>query len=106
MSSKHTNGPWIHVAVDGGWDGVAEAANRQSLICVLKHNNPANADLIAASPESHEANQLFVQAMNEMQGITAEHSDERIYDEMPSSQLAIAYFAARAAIAKATGGAQ
>jgi len=64
-----------------------------------------NAHLIAAAPESHEANQMFVQAINWMLGITADHSDDSIYDEMPSSQLAIAYFAARTAIAKATGAA-
>lgn len=58
---------------------------------------------IAAVEESHRANQMFVQAINEMQGITAEQSDERIYDEMPSSQLANAYFVARDAIATIRG---
>lgn len=55
MTSKHTPGKWVHVAVEGGWDGVAEAENRDSLICVLKHNNPANARLIAAAPDLLEA---------------------------------------------------
>lgn len=49
--SKHTPGPWVHVAVHGGWDGVAEVANRKSIICALGLNNSANARLIAAAPE-------------------------------------------------------
>lgn len=58
---------------------------------------------IVAVENSHRANQMFVRAINEMQRIKADHSDERIYDEMPSSQLAIAYFAARDAVASAQG---
>lgn len=51
MTSKHTPGPWIPVAVEGGWDGVAENENRNSVICALRLNNPANARLIASAPE-------------------------------------------------------
>lgn len=113
MSSKHTPGPWEQCDAFGptAHGTCAKATTDNYLIASCtgyygREQAQANARLIASAPESHEANQLFVQAINEMQGITPDHSDERIYDEMPSSQLAIAYFAARAAIAKATGGAQ
>ncbi|RIA19703.1 hypothetical protein DFO63_4079 [Stenotrophomonas sp. AG209] len=109
MSSKHTPGPWAYQEDSDAYTHIVRGSSNR-FICQLAQTTSAeieaNARLIASAPESHEANQLFVQAINEMQGISPDHSDERIYDEMPSSQLAIAYFAARAAIAKATGGAQ
>lgn len=40
---------WRHVAVEGGWDGVADESG--NLICKLVANEPANADLIAAAPD-------------------------------------------------------
>lgn len=61
MTSKHTPGPWIPVAVEGGWDGVAENENRNSVICALRLNNPANVRLIAAAPELLEACQTFAE---------------------------------------------
>jgi len=64
----------------------------------------ANARLIAAAPDSHEANVKFIEAIESLCNVTAGWTDDRIYDELPSIGLAIAYFAARAAIAKATGG--
>ena len=64
----------------------------------------ANARLIAAAPDSHEANVKFIEAIECLYNVTAGWTDDRIYDELPSSGLALAYFAARAAIAKATGG--
>lgn len=108
MSSKHTNGPWIHVAVDGGWDGVAEEANRQSLICVLKQNNPANADLIAAAPELLD---LLERVTYHMEGgIRLEYPASPEESPQPASEwdheadrLA---GEARRLLAKATGGAQ
>lgn len=114
MSSKHTPGPWQVGFADGS--GHSYITDTQGRVVVrggydshgIKHGvvKKSDARLIASAPESHEVNQLFLQAINETLGISPDHSDERIYDEMPSSQLAIAYFAARAAIAKATGGAQ
>ena len=64
----------------------------------------ANARLIAAAPDSHEANVKFIEAIECFYNVTAGWTDDCIYDELPSSGLALAYFAARAAIAKATGG--
>ncbi len=110
--SNHTPGKWevagrmvyalneegtnrFDAFVQSGWESKESRTTNKELA--------ANARLIAAAPELHEANQLFVQAVNHMQGITADHSDDRIYDEMPSSQLASAYFAARTALAKARG---
>ena len=63
----------------------------------------ANACLIAAAPDSHEANVLMVDALNVAFHIAPDYDDERIEDEMPTSAVAAAYFAARSAIAKATG---
>lgn len=109
MTSKHSPGPWSFQD-HGSLILDARSGSSQTLVAKVEVNTYRdegryNARLIAAAPESHEANQLFVQAINEMQRITADQSDEQIYDEMPSSQLAIAYFAARSAIAKATGAA-
>ena len=53
MSTKHTPGPWKHVAVSGGWDGVADSHGNE--ICRLVLNEPANATLIAAAPELLQA---------------------------------------------------
>lgn len=104
--NKFTPGPWLH---RGKSDSVHTACETHPygpyLFSFKEESAPTDGDLalILAAPESHEANQMFVRAINEMQRITADHGDDRIYDEMPSGQLAVAYFAARAAIAKATG---
>lgn len=55
MTSVYTPGPWRHVAVAGGWDGVAAGDYHVCLICTLSLNEPANARLIAAAPELLEA---------------------------------------------------
>jgi len=87
MTSKHTPGPWIPVAVEGGWDGVAENENRNSVICALRLNNPANARLIAAAPDLLRVAELLVSWLDEEPGA------HKLCD------------AARAAVAKATGAA-
>jgi hypothetical protein len=74
MTSKHTPGPWIPVAVEGGWDGVAENENRNSVICALRLNNPANARLIAAAPE-----------LLDLLGRVAYHMEGGIRMEYPAS---------------------
>lgn len=63
-ASKHTPGPWVSVSAEGGWDGVAEAANRNSTICTLSLNNPENARLLAAAPELLEALTAAVAAID------------------------------------------
>lgn len=94
--SKHTPGPWAHVSVTGGWDGVAEDANRNSVICTLSLNNPANASLIAAAPDLLAAAEL---ALSEAEGL--------IYDQLDGTKEFESAFAAlqpvRDAIAKARG---
>jgi hypothetical protein len=45
---QHTPGPWKHVGLPGGWDGVA--SEQDGLICKLVYNNPVNASLIAEAP--------------------------------------------------------
>jgi hypothetical protein len=51
------------------------------------------------------ANVAMLAALDEAFGINAKHDDERIYDELPSSDVASAYFMARAAVARCKGGA-
>lgn len=50
---KRTPGLYKHVAVEGGWDGVASEDG--TLLCRLVLNNPANADLFAAAPKLADA---------------------------------------------------
>ena len=57
----------------------------------------ANARLISAAPDSFAANVQMVDALNVAFGITSEHDDDYIYDTLPTSSVATAYFAARGA---------
>lgn len=56
-----------------------------------------------AAADSLVANLATVAALDEAFGIKAIHDDGYIYDTLPSSGIARAYFMARAAIAAATG---
>lgn len=82
--------------VPQGW-GAKNARNTREEI-------DANARLIAAAPDSHEANLKIIAAFRSACAIDDDSSDDWIYDEL-GSVLSGAYFAARAAIAKATGAA-
>ena len=72
-------------------------------------NKPVNAgfaELVearAAVADAIAANVAMLAALDEAFGINAMHDDERIYDELPSSAVASAYFMARAAIARCKG---
>ncbi len=94
MTSKHTPGPWIPVAVEGGWDGVAENENRNSVICALRLNNPANARLIATAPE-------LLEALRGIDEAYCRAGDSLSREERAEDRKRL--MAARAAIAKATG---
>lgn len=86
----HTPGPWV--VVIGKNISVGPCPGQRVALCNYD-NGPqerANARLIAAAPDSHEANVLFVEAAEASLGVGA----------LPASLLA-AYNAARAAIAKA-----
>lgn len=83
---SHTPGPWVPISVTGGWDGVAENANRNSIICNLSLNNPDNMYLIAAAPELLKA----------LKGILAKYF-------LPDEETIPEAVAAKAAIAKAEG---
>lgn len=116
--SKHTPAPW---AVQKAEDCMGRKLDEMVrwVITADDHNlfistgptwdpehaeeSEANARMIVAAPDSHDANIMFVQSIERFCGIKPDWDDECIYDEMPSSELAAAYFAARAAIAKATG---
>lgn len=97
-ANKHTPGPWVQVSVTGGWDGVAEAANRKSHICALKLNNPANARLISAAPELLEALESI---MHFADGFDCYRTTTPLGKALDGWLEA-----GRAAIAKATGGAE
>ncbi|WP_313033720.1 hypothetical protein [Stenotrophomonas acidaminiphila] len=105
---KHTPGPWNVGATDAETAEIDVVSEGRPYICLVlpgavDGRTEANARLIAAAPDSHEANVMFVKAMDRFCGIKPDWDDDCIYDELPSSELALAYFAARAAIAKATG---
>jgi hypothetical protein len=112
--SAFTPGPW-HVGADNRQDHldvlhsdvhtpgaasavIAKVTRRASWM----DEQAANAELIAASPDLFDGCALFIAACQSGYGIKPEWDDERIYDELPSSALAGAYFTARAALAKAT----
>jgi Pyruvate/2-oxoacid:ferredoxin oxidoreductase gamma subunit len=57
----------------------------------------------AAVADSIAANVAMLAALDEAFGIKSIHDDERIYDELPSSGVARAYFMARAAVARCKG---
>lgn len=112
---KHTPGPWSLLVPHEMWcgrpidDWAITVDDHDTWICTgptwdadKQAESAANGLLIAAAPDSHAANVKFVEATDQLCGIKPSWSDERIYDELPSSGLANAYFAARAAIAKAT----
>lgn len=106
---KHTPGPW-KVGQPYGCS-IYDNNGKRVAKCFEVWTSPlrplteckANGRLISAAPDSHEANVMFVEAMDRFCGIEPDWDDDRIYDELPSSELARAYFSARAAIAKATG---
>lgn len=97
--SAHTPGPWVITKY--GYERYSiNGRNGAEVAATWKMSDSL---LLAAAPDSHDANMKFVEAIESLCNITPAWSDDRIYDELPSSGLALAYFAARAAIAKATG---
>lgn len=105
-SPKFTPGPWFVVlngcalqgvqSSDGNW--LTYKAGERGSVAEVE----ANAHLIAAAPELYDGCAAFVDACHVGLGINPDWSDERIYDELPSSILAGAYFKARAALTAAT----
>lgn len=116
MKPNHTPGPWSEYTdqlEDTDSDGLLiTAENDTFVVCALYshmgshferfENDNANATLIAAAPESHAANCKFVAAIYSEYSIPATASDDCISDTI-GSVLADAFFAARAAVAKARG---
>lgn len=106
--SAHTPGPWSgrpsHDPVL--LQGCEEAGLSIAFACgggdPRRAEFIANARLIAAAPELLEAATRIMAAMRSVFTFSDMADDEWIYDEL-GSDLAGAYFDARAAIAKATG---
>lgn len=106
--SAHTPGPWrvsethchcVETAAKGYWFSWSHLPHQHERYGI---NPEADARLIAAAPDSHAANTAMVAALDWAYGL-AGRDDDYIYDTLPTSAVANAYFAARAAIAKATG---
>lgn len=105
--SGHTPGPWEVGEPDK--NGQAIVRNGFIEVCTCWHHSVGaiekqmhhNARLIAAAPDSHEANLKTIAAFRSAYAIDDDSSDDWIYDELGSA-LSGAYFAARSAIAKAT----
>ena len=108
-----TPGPWT---AHHGWAGsgpqeghpewcevVSEADQKYNRMSVSGHCGIANARRIAAAPDLLEANISFVKAAEYEFGIRSTWCDDQIYNAFPAGDLAMAYFDARAAIARATG---
>jgi len=120
--STHTPGPWLFDTAYDWRDKVGSGWKRHAQIVAMNPatkcrtniarcisnamdvDNVANGYLIAAAPDSHAANLATVAALDEAFGIKATHDDDYIYDTLPSSGIARAYFMARAAIARANQG--
>lgn len=103
MSSKHTPGPWVvtpHPQTHVDVFGVGVIRDDKEFQYALSHtfcyqNAEANARLIAAAPE-------LLEALIRLEAELVEDKYGECYEPSPFENLALA----RAAIAKATGGAQ
>lgn len=115
-ADTHTPGPWwldpyhslkgksnagFYIRVDGGEDEITAGIAKAYVISVGVEQAMANGRLIAAAPDSLKANELFIAAIKQEYRLSDTVSDDLIYDEIGSA-LSGAYFAARAAISKAT----
>ena len=117
--NAHTPGPWVaseetthdakdallscfEVGTDGYYRGsVCSIQSADHIRGISRAEARANAQLIAAAPDLKAAAHETISALHEEYPIFAESDDDYIYDTLGSS-LAVAYFSARAAIAKAT----
>ena len=91
----------LYVMPEGMWEGRG-GPNTFAVILERTADRDGKARLIAAAPDSHAANLEFVEAIDALYGVTPAWDSDRVYDDLPSTGLAMAYLAARAAIAKAT----
>lgn len=103
--SAHTRGPWEIDRHLHGSEGAIWGPDGMEVCRVTDRGGERrdNARLIAAAPDSYAANVAMLAALEEAFGIKAAHDDDWIYDALPSSNIASAYFMAREAVAKAKG---
>lgn len=115
--ADHTPGPWVragrtvYALMHAGWRKGAEQFKNRITITVQYDRECSEAEaeacarLVEASPDLLESNKAMVLALEDVYCIGPKHSDDFIYDMLPSSGVAMAYLAARAAVRKASGGA-
>ena len=113
----HTPGPWlragrtVYALMHGGWRKGEEWFKNRITITVQHDRECTEAEaeacacLVEASPDLLESNKAMVAALDDLYGIPPGVDDDCIYDTLPSSGVAVAYFAARDAVRKANGGA-
>lgn len=108
MDEGYKPGPWVarpdKTDDDDSWEVVYDGGGARTVLIAYGLGERA-ARLIAAAPDSHEANRVFVRAVYVAHNIPSDASDEFIYDTIGTA-MADAFFAARAAVAKARGNSQ
>jgi hypothetical protein len=116
-SIAHTQGPWlrfgrtVYAPMHAGWRKGEEQFKNRITITVQYDRECKLAEAVAcaclaeASPDLLESSKAMISALEDLYCIGPEHSDDFIYDMLPSSGVATAYLAARASVRKATGGA-
>lgn len=92
-----------------GWTKGAEQFKNRITIAVQYDRECSEAEaeacacLVEASPDLLESNKAMVAALEDLYDIRPDMSDDYIYDSLPGSAVAAAYFAARSAVRKASG---
>ncbi|MBS0229360.1 MAG: hypothetical protein JSS23_11765 [Proteobacteria bacterium] len=106
MEVKHTLGPWRmlppSIGVDANWHVTDSGDTFVAHVFGFNHSvdekSKANARMIAASPALNVGAIAMLEAIESAYQIIREWPDDRIYDELPSSGIANAYFRLRDAV--------
>lgn len=107
MSTKHTPGPWHTVSVYADQEVLTKEGALVAVVTPVRCESTENARLIAAAPDMLAALLLITQADPCIAKTTDDEIRATMEDEGEEQEVrdqARAFLAARAAIAKATGG--
>ena len=107
MSMKHTPGPWHTVSVYADTEVQTQDGALVAVVTPVRCESAENARLIAAAPELLAALLLITQADPCIAKTTDDELRAAMEDEGEEQEVreqARAFLAARAAVAKATGG--